>query len=90
MNACTTPSALATIRPPIRIPRRYAGIVFALLMSTSISALMSAAITLLNTGWDAGFAARWLHAYALSWSMAFPIVATVAPRVRQLVDRLTA
>jgi hypothetical protein len=90
MNACTTTSALASAEQSIRIPKRYAGIVFALLMSTSISALMSAAITLLNTGWDAGFVSRWLHAYALSWSMAFPIVVTVAPRVRQLVDRLTA
>jgi hypothetical protein len=76
--------------PSIHIPKRHAGIVFALLMSTSISGLMSAAITLLNTGADAGFVDRWLHAYALSWSMAFPIVAVVAPRVRRLVDRFTA
>jgi Protein of unknown function (DUF2798) len=90
MNASNPCLDRATTKPALRIPKRYAGIVFALLMSTSISALMSAAITLLNTGWDAGFLGRWLHAYALSWSMAFPIVATVAPRVRRLVDQITA
>jgi hypothetical protein len=44
-------SSLHLANPLIRIPRRYAGLVFALLMSMSISALMSAAITLLNTAW---------------------------------------
>jgi hypothetical protein len=90
MNASNPCLDHAVAKPAQRIPKRYDGIVFALLMSTLISALMSAAITPLNTGWDVAFLGRWLHAYALSWAMAFPIVATVAPRVRRLVDQITA
>ncbi|GJD93617.1 DUF2798 domain-containing protein [Methylobacterium iners] len=73
-----------------KIPRRYASVLFALIMSLSLSAALSAAITAVNTGIDAGFLGRWLHAYALAWSFAFPAVTLLAPRVRTLVDRLTA
>lgn len=76
-------------RPPLRIPRRYATMLFAFLMSISLSALMSFVITAINTGFDAEFVSRWLHAYALAWSIAFPSVMFVAPRVRQLVDHIT-
>jgi hypothetical protein len=73
-----------------KLPRRYAPVLFALLMSITLSGALSAAITAVNTGLGAGFIARWLHAYALAWSFAFPAVTVVAPRVRALVDRLTA
>ncbi|WP_376100705.1 DUF2798 domain-containing protein (plasmid) [Roseomonas sp. CCTCC AB2023176] len=73
-----------------KIPRAYAPVLFAFLMSVSLSGALSAAITAVNTGIGPGFVARWLHAYALAWSFAFPAVTIVAPRVRALVDRLTA
>lgn len=73
-----------------KIPRCYAPVLFAFLMSVSLSGALSAAITAVNTGIGAGFADRWLHAYALAWAFAFPAVTVVAPRVRALVERLTA
>ncbi len=73
-----------------KIPRRYAPVLFAFFMSTSLSGALSAAITAVNTGLGTGFVGRWLHAYALAWSFAFPAVTAVAPRVRALVERLTA
>lgn len=76
--------------PSLHIPKRFASLLFAFLMSISLSGFLSAAITAVNTGIDAGFFSRWLPAYGLAWSLAFPSVTIVAPRVRRLVDRLTA
>jgi len=42
----------------------------------------------INTGLDAGFVSRWLHAWLLAWCCAFPLVLIGAPRVRTLVSRL--
>ncbi len=76
-------------RPMMKLPKRYAPVLFALLMSISLSGLMSFVITAINTGLDGGFPARWLRSYALAWSMAFPLVTIAAPRVRSIVDHLT-
>ena len=73
-----------------KIPRRHAPVLFAFLMSVSLSGVLSAAITAVNTGLDAGFVGRWMHAFALAWSFAFPAVTVAAPRMRALVERLTA
>jgi hypothetical protein len=75
---------------PAPVSRRLAPVLFALIMSTLLSGLMSAAITLVNTGAGAGFLVRWLWAYGLAWVMAFPLVTLLAPQVRRLVDALTA
>jgi hypothetical protein len=72
-----------------KLPKRFAPVLFAFLMSISLSGFLSAAITAINTGIDAGFLMRWLHAYALAWSIAFPSVTIVAPIVRRFVDRIT-
>lgn len=76
--------------PSLHVPKRFASALFALLMSISLSGFLSAAITAINTGIDVGFTGRWLPAYGIAWSIAFPSVMVVAPRVRRLVDRLTA
>ena len=88
----TTFATSVTLRAPIpyKVPRRYAPIVFSFLMSTAIVAVTSAMITAINTGFDAGYPERWLHAYALAWAFAFPTVAILGPRVRRLVERHTA
>ncbi len=83
--------SLALYLPALpRIPRRYAPVLFAFFLSISLSGVLAAAITAVNTGLETGFVGRWLHAYALAWSFAFPAVTVVAPRVRALVERLTA
>ncbi len=73
-----------------KIPRRYAPVFFAFLMSVSLPGALSAAIAAVDTDLDTGFVGRWLHAHALAWSVAFPAVTVVAPRVRALAERLTA
>ncbi len=73
----------------LKIPKRFAPILFAFLMSASLGGVMSATVTAVNTGLEAGFLGRWLQAYALAFSLAFPSVTFIAPVVRHFVDRLT-
>lgn len=68
-----------------RLPRRIAPVLFTFLMSTSLSA----AITVVNTGIAPGLVGRWLAAYGMAWSLAFPLVTLLAPRAGRLVDALT-
>lgn len=75
---------------PIRLPKQFAPVLFAFIMSTSLGGLMSAVITGLNTGFGPGFMDRWLPAYALAFSLAFPSVTLIAPIVRRVVDHFTA
>lgn len=74
---------------PLKLHKKSAPILFAFMMSVILSAMLSFAITAINTGVDGGFVSRWLHAYALSWALAFPSVTFVAPIVRRLVERIT-
>jgi hypothetical protein len=73
----------------IRLPKRLAPVVFALIMSVTIGSLMSAIITSVNTGFDDGFLGRWLTAFGFSFSLAFPSTTLIAPIVRRFVDRIT-
>lgn len=69
-----------------RLPRRYAPIVFALIMSTLICAVTSSMIVAINTGFDAGFVERWMRSYVMAWAFAFPTVVLLAPQVRRWIE----
>jgi hypothetical protein len=55
-----------------------------------MTAIMSGFVTLINTGFDAQFFSRWLRADLLAWSISFPAVLVLAPRVRKVVDLITS
>lgn len=80
---------MQTTAQKISLPKRFAPVLFAFIMSASLGGAMSAVITGINTGFGVGFVDRWLPAYALAFSLAFPSVTFLAPIVRRLVDRLT-
>jgi hypothetical protein len=40
---------------------------------------------LLNKGWSDQFISLWLHAWSLSWLMAFPLILVVLPLVRKFL-----
>ena len=82
----TTTTAACTLP---RLPRRYAPIVFGLVMSTMICAVTSSMITAINTGFDAGYVERWMRAYVLAWAFAFPTVVIVAPHIRRWIDSVS-
>jgi hypothetical protein len=73
----------------MRIPVRFAPIVFGALLSAIMVALVSAFVIALTQGLHSGFAAQWLKSCATTWPVAFPTVTLVAPWVRRMVGRLT-
>ncbi|ANO50682.1 hypothetical protein BA177_05190 [Woeseia oceani] len=73
----------------MRIPSRYAPLLFSALLSAIMVAIVSAFVLVISQGLHAGFAAQWLRSCLTTWPVAFPTVAVVAPLVRDLVGRMT-
>jgi Protein of unknown function (DUF2798) len=74
----------------MRIPVRFAPILFGALLSAIMVALVSGFVIAITQGVHQGFAANWLRSCATTWPVAFPTVTLVAPWVRRVVGRLTA
>ena len=74
----------------MRIPARFAPIVFGALLSAIMVALVSAFVIAITQGVHQAFAAQWLRSCVTTWPVAFPTVTLVAPWVRGVVSRLTA
>jgi phosphotransferase system glucose/maltose/N-acetylglucosamine-specific IIC component len=59
------------------------------LMPLILSGIMSGSIScfnmLLNKGFVDGFFSLWLHAWSLSWLMAFPLIMIFLPLVRKFL-----
>jgi hypothetical protein len=74
----------------MRIPSRFAPIVFGAPLSSIMVGLVSAFVIAITQGIHSGFAAQWLRSCVTTWPVAFPTVTLVAPWVRRVVGRLTA
>jgi hypothetical protein len=74
----------------MRIPVRFAPIVFGALLSAIMVAIVSAFVLATSQGIHAGFGASWLRSCAATWPVAFPVVTLLAPWVRKAVGHLTA
>ena len=74
----------------MRIPARFAPILFSALLSAIMVAIVSAFVLTTTQGLHAGFPSQWLKSCATTWPVAFPTVAVVAPWVRRMVGRVTA
>jgi hypothetical protein len=72
------------------IPRKFAPVLFGLILSGLMSLLVSGISTLRATGPIPGFAALWISAWLTAWLFAFPIVLFAAPMARRAVDRLVS
>ena len=70
------------------IARRYAPLLFALLLSGFMSLMVSGISTLRATGPVPGFLALWISAWLAAWLFAFPAVLLVTPLARRAVERL--
>ena len=73
----------------MRIPTRFAPILFSAILSVIMVAIVSAFVLTISQGIHAGFAGQWLKSCVTIWPIAFPTVAVVAPWVRSLVSRIT-
>ena len=95
MSAGTSNSLTRSFRPiqdtlAMRIPARFAPILFGALLSMVMVAIVSAFVLATSQGFHAGFVAQWAKSCMTTWPMAFVTVTLVAPLVRRAVAKLTA
>ena len=74
----------------MRIPARYAPILFSALLSAIMVCIVSAFVLAISQGIDSEFPAQWVKSCITTWPVAFPTVAIVAPWVRRVVGGMTA
>ncbi len=74
----------------MRIPARYAPLLFGAILSVIMVSVVSAFVLATTRGLHAGFVAQWLKSCATTWPIAFPTVTIVSPWVRRLVTSVTA
>lgn len=74
----------------MRVPTRFAPILFGALLSIIMVALVSAFVLATSRGFHDGFLEQWLRSCVTTWPVAFVAVTLVAPWVRRVVGRLTA
>ncbi len=74
----------------MKMPARYAPILFGALLSAIMVAIVSAFVLASSQGLHAGFPAQWVLSCMTTWPVAFPTVLLVAPWVRRVVGRVTA
>lgn len=74
----------------MRIPARFAPVVFGALLSAVMVAIVSAFVLATSRGLDSGFLALWTKSCLRTWPIAFVSVTLLAPQVRRVVARVTA
>lgn len=74
----------------MRIPARFAPMLFGALLSAIMVALVSAFVLATSQGMHDGFFGQWLQSCAKTWPVAFVAVTLLAPWVRKAVARMTA
>lgn len=73
----------------MKIPARFAPIVFGALLSAIMVALVSAFVLATSRGIHADFLSTWAVSCLQTWPVAFLAVTLIAPWVRRVVARVT-
>lgn len=73
----------------MRIPARFAPLLFAGMLSSIMVSIVSAVVLLTNRGLTPDFPLLWLKSFAVAWPVAFSTALVVAPFVRRIVARVT-
>ncbi|MFA7349116.1 MAG: DUF2798 domain-containing protein [Methylotenera sp.] len=73
----------------MKIPKKYANLVFAFTMSLLMALIMSGVLTALFAGIDHQFISHWLRAFIHAWPIAFPAILIIAPIVKKIVGLIT-
>ena len=72
-----------------KIPRRYSGLVMAVMTVVTMSFVMSFVMTFLNVGLVDNFIQRWMVAFLGALPVGFPVALLVIPTIKAVVDRFT-
>lgn len=70
-------------------PKKYYNVIFAFLMASMMSGLMSAFVTYKNVGLPENFISLWLPAWGGAFLIGLPIALFVVPIIRKFVDKIT-
>lgn len=58
-------------------------------MSLIMAFIMTAFITLINTGLADGYIGRWIHSFIYAWPLAMACIVLFANRIRGFIGKLT-
>lgn len=72
------------------IPKKYAPMLFSLILSGLMSLLVSGIATFRAVGFTPDIVGLWGSAWITAWLIAFPAVMLVAPFTQKIVGRLVA
>lgn len=73
----------------MKIPARFAPILFGALLSAIMVTIVSAFVIATTQGFHSGFLGQWAKSCATTWPVAFLSVTLIAPVVRRIVARIT-
>lgn len=71
-------------------PRKFAPVLFGLILSGLMSLLVSGIATYRATGVTPSFVGMWATGWVTAWLVAFPVVLVVAPLTRRVISILVA
>jgi hypothetical protein len=74
----------------MKIPARYAPVLFGAILSALMVTIVSAFVIATTQGLHPGFLGQWAKSCATTWPVAFVSVTLIAPVVRRVVARITA
>jgi len=67
------------------IPKKYAHILFSIILSAIMSFIISGVATFKAVGLEPHFFGVWMGSWLASWLVAFPSVTLIAPLAKRLV-----
>jgi hypothetical protein len=70
----------------MKLPSRFASILFSLIVSLTMSCIVAGISTFSTISFSNVFFMSWIVAWGKSWPIAFPILLTVVPMARKLVN----
>ena len=73
----------------MKIPQKYANLLFVFLTALCMSCLMSFVVTVSNVGFEYGFFGHWMKAWGFSFLIGYPIISFVIPAARKMVQKIT-
>ncbi|MCG5251626.1 DUF2798 domain-containing protein [Brevibacillus agri] len=73
----------------VKIPKKYEAIVFTFLMALGMSCILSFFMMLVNFGFNSMLLERWLKAWPMAFSLAFPAAYFWPKAIRRLMKKIT-
>jgi hypothetical protein len=73
----------------LRIPKRYAHVVFGVVQS-GLTCAVAAAIASLSFAGSGAFFVHWIQSWLVAWATMIPVVLLASPFIRRVSDALTS